>query len=181
MVDWPHAPPHRFRELESIYFITASTRHRQHLYRSPADLDRLAETLFRAANLRECALQAWALLSNHYHLVLSGRGGDVRQMLDDIATGEGMACNRRDDTPGRQLWFQYRDTELTFERSWLARLRYTHENAVHHGLVTDARRYRWCSAAWFESNARPSFVKVVRSFNIDRVNVPDDYTVEFEE
>jgi putative transposase len=85
--------------------------------------------------------------------------------------------SRDDDAPGRKVWFQCRETQLTYERSWLARLRYTHQNAVHHGLVSDATKYRWCSASWFETNARSSFVKVVNSFKIDRVNVSDDFEV----
>ena len=89
------------------------------------------------------------------------------------------ACeiNRIDDEKGRRVWFQYWDTELTYERSWLARLRYTHENAVHHGIVTNAENYRWCSASWFAATARPSFVDTVRRIKIDRVKVKDDYGV----
>ena len=77
---------------------------------------------------------------------------------------------------GATLYKQhFRETELTYEQSWLARLKYTHENAVHHRLVVDATRYRWCSAGWFEDNARASFVKTVRGVKIDRVNVYDDF------
>jgi hypothetical protein len=39
------------------------------------------------------------------------------------------------------VWFQSWDTQLTNEGSWLARLKYTHENAVHHGLVPQATHY----------------------------------------
>jgi hypothetical protein len=48
---------------------------------------------------------------------------------------------------------------------------------VHHRLVGKATRYRWCSAAWFETNARPSFVKTINSLKIDRVKVLDDFEV----
>jgi hypothetical protein len=40
------------------------------------------------------------------------------------------------------------------EKSWLARLNYVHQNAVKHGLVPIAHQYPWCSAPWFETNAR---------------------------
>ena len=70
---------------------------------------------------------------------------------------------------------QYRDTQLTNERSWLARLRYTHENAVHHRLVLNAENYRWCSAAWFAATARRAFVETVKRVKIDRVKVDDDF------
>jgi putative transposase len=73
------------------------------------------------------------------------------------------------------VWHQFRDTQLTYERSWLARLKYTHENAVHHRLVADAMNYRWCSASWFAANARPAFVETVRRMNVDRVRIDDEY------
>jgi hypothetical protein len=38
------------------------------------------------------------------------------------------------------------------------------------------REIRWCSASWFAKNARPSFVKTVRSMKIDAVSIYDDYT-----
>ena len=48
------------------------------------------------------------------------------------------------------IWHNFWDTELTYEKSYLARLNYVHQNAVKHGLVARACQYRWCSAAWFE-------------------------------
>jgi putative transposase len=43
------------------------------------------------------------------------------------------------------------------------------------GLVPVANQYAWCSAAWFESNARSGFVKSVYSFKIDLIKVRDDF------
>jgi len=174
-VDWPHAPLHRFSFGESIYFITASTYRNKHVYTMPSRLDALQSRLFRLARVHECSLQAWSIFANHYHLVVSGDGGALRAMLTRLHAEEGVAANQIEGTAERQVWFQFRETELTFERSWLARLRYTHENAVHHRLVEVATRYRWCSASWFETNARPAFVNVVKSFKIDRVKVDDDF------
>jgi putative transposase len=96
-------------------------------------------------------------------------------MLSRLHTESAIAVNRRDGVRGRKVWFQFWDTQLTYESSWLARLKYTHENAVHHGLVDDAKRYRWCSAAWFESTAAASFAETVRRCKLDRVRVADDF------
>ena len=41
-----------------------------------------------------------------------------------------MRLNRIDDTPGRRVMYKFWDTRLTFEKSWLARLNYVHQNAV---------------------------------------------------
>jgi len=175
MSDWPHAPLHRLGE-SGTYFITAGTLYKQHYFRSPAALDYLRDSLFSHAKDHDCRLQAWALFSNHYHLVVaSDTGEDVHQMLRQFHVNTAIGVNRHDGVKGRKIWFQHRDTQLTVESSWLARLRYTHENAVHHGLVRDATQYRWCSASWFASNARPAFVETVRRMKIDRINVYDDY------
>ncbi len=55
--------------------------------------------------------------------------------------------NRLDKTPGRNVWQNFRETQLTHPTSYFARLNYTLENAVHHGLVAVAKDYPWCSAA----------------------------------
>lgn len=87
-------------------------------------------------------------------------------------------ANRWNQTPGRQNWFQYRDTELTFQKSYLARLNYVHTNAVHHGLVREPSLYPWCSAGWFERRAATSFYKTVMAIKVDRVQVVDDFPVD---
>ncbi|MFN2507442.1 MAG: hypothetical protein ABR589_01565 [Chthoniobacterales bacterium] len=83
--------------------------------------------------------------------------------------------NELDSTPGRKVIYQFWDSELTFEKSYLARLHYVHHNPVHHGIVAVASDYPWCSARWFETNARPAFVRTVYSFKTDKLNVPDEF------
>ena len=174
MFDWPHAPLHRFAS-QGIFFITASTFLKRHYYTHASDLDRIQEQLFELTRLYDCQLQAWALMSNHYHLVAECAGPALKAMLKKLHQAEGFACNQRDGVTGRQVWYQVRDTQLTFEKSWLARLRYTHENPVHHGLVNRAANYPWCSAGWFERTTSTAFAKTVASFKTDRVSVGDDF------
>jgi len=83
--------------------------------------------------------------------------------------------NLWDNTPGRRVWFQFWESHITFERSYLARLNYVHHNPARHGVIPLAGNYKWCSAAWFGRNASPAFVNTVKSFKTDHVNVPDDF------
>lgn len=83
--------------------------------------------------------------------------------------------NAVDGSLNRKVWFNYWDTRLTYEKSYLARLHYVHGNAVHHGLVPVANQYAWCSASWFERVASPAAVKTIYSFPLDRVTVEDDF------
>ena len=77
--------------------------------------------------------------------------------------------NRLDNAAGRQVWHNFRETRLTYEKSYLARLNYTHQNAVKHHLVPLANLYPWCSAAWFERTATPAQVKTIYSFKARQV------------
>jgi putative transposase len=86
--------------------------------------------------------------------------------------------NRLDQTPGRKVWHNFRETHLTFEKSWLARLHYVHANAVHHGLVASPTAYPWCSAAWFESSASQAFVKTIYGVKTDKIRVEDDFPTQ---
>ena len=64
---------------------------------------------------------------------------------------------------------------MTYEKSYLARLNYVHQNAVKHGLVRIANQYPWCSAGWFENAATRAQVKTIYGFKTDRLRVNDDF------
>jgi putative transposase len=174
--DWPHAPVHRLSE-HGTFIVTASTLRKEHLFRGPEKLTVLEDMLLRLAKQHEIVLEAWAVFSNHYHFVAypAGTENALAAFIARLHYDAAQEINRRDGCQGRQVWFNYWDTQLTFERSYLARLNYVHQNAVKHGLVARANEYRWCSAAWFEQVARPAQVTTVYGFRTDRVKIDDDY------
>jgi putative transposase len=81
--------------------------------------------------------------------------------------------NGLDNADGRKVWHNYRETHLTFQKSYLARLNYTHNNPVHHGLVRRAADYEWCSARSFENACSPAWVKTVNFFQFTEVSKED--------
>jgi putative transposase len=83
--------------------------------------------------------------------------------------------NRLDGTPGRKVWHNFRETRLTYEKSYLARRGYVHRNPVKHKLVLVANQYPWCSAAWFERTASPAQVNTIYSLKTDKLLVGDEY------
>jgi putative transposase len=176
MGDWPHAPVHRLGEA-GAYIVTAGTYKKEHYFQQSSRLSFLHDSLIRLATEYGWALQAWAVFSNHYHFVAMSPGdpGTLRLWTSQLHTLTAREANRLDKTPGRKVWFQFWETHLTYERSYLARLNYVLQNPVRHGLVRVARDYPWCSAAWFEQRSGWTFFKTVTSFKIDRVKVPDNF------
>ena len=175
--NWPHAPPHRLAE-SGIYFVTSRTLDRVACFESDDRKDFVQDTLFTLAKRYGWPLEAWAVLSNHYHLVAhspadQSDASSLRIWLRHLHADISREMNRRDGAQGRKLWHNYRETHLTYERSYFSRLAYTHFNPVHHGLVTDAAEYPWCSAREFAEHSPASRVATLRSFAFDQIAKDD--------
>lgn len=171
---WHHSPVHRLGEA-GAYMVTAGTHRKERFFDSPERLEMLQSELVALMEQSGWSLQAWAVMPNHYHFVAMAGPGDMTALIRRLHSATAQEVNREDKTPGRRVWFQYWDSHLTYQKSYYARLNYVQNNPVHHGLASDAKQYRWCSAGWFEQNAKPAFYRMVAGFKCDRVNVPDDF------
>lgn len=181
MTDWPHAPIHRVN-VKGTYMVTGSTAYKQHFFKTPDRLEFLQNTLLKLTKQYNWTLQAWAIFSNHYHFI--ALSPENPQNLVALISQLHVTCARHvnslDQTLNREVWWQYWDTRITFQPSYLARLNYVHKNPVRHKLVESANLYPWCSASWFEKNAPTSFCKTVYSLKTDAVKVIDDFECEYE-
>ena len=176
MNDWPHGPPHRLTE-QGAYMVTCGTHEKAHLLNTAARLNMLRSLFFDCLAEAGWVLHAWALLSNHDHFIASSPAdpNSLRRALSKLHTLSARELNREDDRPGRKIWFQYFDTHITFPNSYLPRLKYVHQNPVHHGISRWAEQYPWCSAAWFARSARPAFRATLDGFKIDKLSVVDAF------
>jgi putative transposase len=175
MSNWPHSPPHWLLG-RGVYMITAATLNKVHYFANDYCRSFLHNALLSTANEKKWALQAWAVLSNHYHFI--AQIDDVSSLpiaISKLHSSTAAEINKYDGQIGRQVWYQYWDSRITFEKSWLARIKYVTENPVKHGLVGKAVEYPYCSAGWIASKASKQFVRTLDSFKIDRIHVLDDY------
>jgi len=181
-IPWPHAPPHRLGA-KGAYFVTASTYLKEHHFRGRQRLEVLHRGLLTVARDFHWNLEAWAVFSNHYHFVGQSPSDQpvadsLRPMISLLHERTAKWVNKLDSAPARKVWHNYRETHLSFERSYFARLNYTHQNPVRHGLVPVANQYPWCSAAWFEREATSAQVQTIYGFKTDNVNVEDEFLVD---
>jgi REP element-mobilizing transposase RayT len=224
--------------------VTGGTLHKEHFFRRPERLRLVQSALFDVITDYGWSLQAWAIFSNHYHIIarspeICGDGADggtaqadkrgkslrervngredtnprgaenggrtddrrdeenprelaapdetqnaqhtktkpktIRNVIQRLHSQTSREVNRLDGVSGRQVWFQFRDTCLTYEKSYYARLNYVHHNPVKHGMAETPEQYEFCSAIWFNLHADISFRKKVESFGFDEVRIDDDY------
>jgi putative transposase len=125
-------------------------------------------------------LEAWAVFSNHYHFVAHSprdipTAESLGPMLKTLHVKTSSWVNGLDRTPKREVWYNYWETRLTYQKSYFARLNYTHQNPVKHRLVPVANQYPWCSAAWFERTASSAQVKTIYRFKTDKLQLLDDF------
>src|SRR5713101_7147017 len=66
--NWPHSPAHYLREA-GAYIITAGTYKKVPLFKGANRLTKLTNCILELADRYGWSLQAWAVFSNHYHLV----------------------------------------------------------------------------------------------------------------
>jgi putative transposase len=157
--------------------VTAGTLLKAHLFRGDDKLRLLREAMESATLAYGWELRAWAIFSNHYHFIAKAPiienrlGLMIKRMHSDAAR----EINRLDGTPTRQVWHQYWDKCLTFERSYLARLKYVTHNAVHHGLTPVADGYPHCSAGYARTPEQVGFWRKVESFRCDQLSEPDEF------
>ncbi len=178
MPRWPHAPLHRLGT-SGTYIVTAGTYQKAHVLATRRHLALVQDHLLDLPEATGWHLQAWALFSNHYHVVVSAdhQVQPLAAVLANFHRRTATELNCLDNAPARRVWFQYWDTELTFQRSYLARLKYVMYNPVHHSLVHEAREYEWCSANWFAQTVGTAFQRTVSSFGLARITVQDDFAV----
>ena len=174
--DWPHAPLHRLTT-DGVYMVTAATLHKEHFFCTPEKLALLENNLLSLAREYHWQLEAWAVFANHYHFVARSESAarELNRMVMRLHSDTARDLNRLDRTEGRTIWYNYWDKKLTYQRSYLARLNYVHQNPVKHGLVDVANQYDWCSAAWFERTASQATVRTIYNFKTDKLNIFDDF------
>lgn len=177
---WPHSPTHQLAE-SGTFIVTAGTIYKRHFFNTEKKLKALHGGLLKYAAKYRWNLEAWAVFSNHYHFIghspdeQNGGAKTLSKFLSHFHSRCASWLNELDDESGRSVFYNYWDTRLTHQRSYLSRLKYVHQNAVKHGLVAKASLYPWCSAGWFERTATSAQVKTIYSFQTDRVKVKDEF------
>ena len=176
MEKWIHAPLHLFNET-GTYMITASTLNKEHFFKESNDLENLQNLLLELSEKYQWKLEAWAIFSNHYHFIAHSPDdpATLKKMITHLHASSARQLNKRHQVTGRTVWYQYWDTHVTFQSSYLARLNYVMQNPVKHKLVECPNQYKWCSASWFEKLASKAHYKTVMSMKTDTLAILDDF------
>ena len=132
----PHFPMH----------ITQRGHNRDLTFHDAHDFASFRELLLQASVRTGCSIHAYALMSNHIHLLLTPPNSTAPSRLMQHACSQYVRYwNKRHSRSGTLWNGRFRSSIVDTDRYFLACSRYIDLNPVRAGLVREAQDYEWSS------------------------------------
>jgi len=113
------------------------------IFRDDADRDNFVERLGQVLSETDTPCYAWALIPNHFHLLLKTGNVPIANVMRKLLTGYAVTFNRRHRRAGHLFQNRYKSI-LCQEESYLLELvRYLHLNPLRASLVNSMRQLDW--------------------------------------
>lgn len=132
---------------EGTYFITSHTVNFHPIFRDTKLITIFIDCLKKVQNTLKFHLYAYAVLLNHFHLLLGvTKGGNLREIMFRIKGSSAREINKARGIKGRGVWQdRYHDHSIRDERDRENHCDYIHFNPVKHQLVTQPELWPWSS------------------------------------
>lgn len=143
-----HSPRHHDGG-RRVYLVTAACyEHRPFIGFNDERMDAFSDNL-KTLIAGQCErLDAWAVLPNHYHvLVLTNDLSGLLKQLGRLHGRTAHAWNGEENTRGRKVWFNAVERPIQNDRHHIAAMQYIHHNPVKHGHVEKWTDWKWSGAS----------------------------------
>ncbi len=110
---------------------------RRSIFRDGDDRKDFITRLNRVVSESRTPCYAWALMTNHFHLLLRSGEVPISTVMRRLLTGYAIGFNRRHKRSGRLFQNRYKSVLCQEERYFLELVRYIHLNPIRAGLVSD--------------------------------------------
>jgi REP element-mobilizing transposase RayT len=119
-----------------LHHVIARGLERRRIFVDDGDRDAFVARLAGLATTTGTEVLAWALLPNHFHLLLRTRGAPLSDFMRTLDTGYAVGFNRRHQQAGDVFQNRFKSFLVEEESYLLEVLRYIHLNPLRAGLVT---------------------------------------------
>lgn len=150
-VDFPGALQH----------VMARGIERRAIFLDDEDRDRFLARLDRILAETGTRCYAYALMSNHYHLLLGTRATPLSRVMARLGTSHGMGFNRRHNRVGHLFQNRYKSRLVRDDSGLITLVRYIHLNPVQARMVPNLEAladYPWTGHATLMGRRRATFL-----------------------
>lgn len=135
----------RLRIPEGVYHVTVRGNNREAIFADDADYQRYLQEVRRCHDEHGCHLLAYALMTNHVHLVLRDHEASLSRYMQVLNARYTRYFNRRYARVGHLYQGRFFARLVDRDAYLLEVTRYVHLNPVRAGLVERPAQYRWSS------------------------------------
>lgn len=146
--------PLRIEQAGAIYHVTSRGNGRQRIFFSNDDYTRFLVQLVDSLETFAVALYAYALMQNHYHLLVRTRHPNLSRFMQRLNTSYALYARYKHGKPGHQLEGRYKARIIQGGEYAASLTRYVHLNPVktdaaknvnRRGRITIMESYPWSS------------------------------------
>jgi putative transposase len=120
---------------QALHHVMARGIDRQTIFHDDLDRDEFVSRLWKLAGSGAFELFAWALVPNHFHLLLKTARTPLSQAMRSLLTGHALWFNRRHGRVGHVFQNRYKSIVCEEEPYFLELVRYIHLNPLRAGIV----------------------------------------------
>ncbi len=123
---------------------------RRNIFRNNTDRRLFVERLANLLQETDTDCFAWALIPNHFHLLLRPNRIELKQFMRRLLTGYAITFNTRHNRAGHVFQNRYKSIVCEEETYLLELIRYIHLNPLRANIVSDIealKKYKWCGHA----------------------------------
>ncbi len=146
-------PPHLVNSINGIYFITGKTAGGNNFWAGDERKNIFLTCLNIFSKKYSCGIYAWAILDNHYHLLLHYSDGP-RKFISALNGKSAIELNKKDNRKGRKIWWNYWDHSIRDEADFYKHFNYINNNPIKHGFAAnleELENYKFCSySSWLK-------------------------------
>ncbi|GBE05144.1 MAG TPA: hypothetical protein ENG95_04215 [Nitrospirae bacterium] len=129
----------------AFYHITSRGNLRGALFFEEKDREKFIEILGRTKNRYGYLLHAYALMGNHYHLLIETPKANISQIMQNINTSYTVYINKKYQRSGHLFQGRFKGIIVDKDEYLLALSRYIHLNPVKAGIVQKPEDNKWTS------------------------------------
>ena len=156
----PRGP--RILPSEGMFHLIGRGNNRAKLFRHRTDFFRFKQTILRFLPKDLCAIQHYALMSTHFHLLAwVSETHRLASMMKALMVSYQHFYRRRHSYSGHLWHSRFRSIHIANENQWLQCARYIELNPVHAGICRDPGQYRWTSYHFHAFGVCDSLIRIV--------------------